>query len=394
MRRMVVGLVILAVFGHFGKMEQWASGDEFERVEGEILAAAVLSKDAKPHAELTISAIDALPTLLSDSRSALLLATTDQGNPARMLLSPALRRAPGSAEVPVPVLVVERFDTFDAANLGSRLARGQSVILFDGFQLDLDTGQVVPAGQGGDLQFWASREHRPVIVALGKAKLFTLTKSPLPDAGRAEATRPTLGRAVRGADFAGRYRLVANGQWSGTLDLKVDDAGVVSGRFRSDSSGAAYPVHGEAALGVAHRISFHIKFPRTQQDYEGFLWTEGKGAMAGTMMMIDRAYGFFAVRDGGRIMFDGADVGLLAEKQTAATPGRKTVLASKGQYTLDGHPRSDQELTDSLKQAVAAEPATWVLLRVPDDEPFAAIEHAFEVISSAGVRTIRLAGAD
>jgi hypothetical protein len=197
---------------------------------------------------------------------------------------------------------------------------------------------------------------------------------------------------VRAGDFAGRYHLFANGQWSGTLDLKVDDAGGVSGRFRSDSSGAAYPVSGQAAPDVAHKVSFHIKFPRTQQNYEGFLWTEGKGAIAGRMTMLDRAYGFFAVRDGGRIVFEGDDVGSLAEKEGAATPGRKTVVASKGQYTLDGEPRTDHELTDLLKQAVAAEPATWVLLRVSHDEPFAAIEHAFELIGTAGVRTVRLAG--
>jgi hypothetical protein len=344
--------------------------------------------------ELTARAIDALPNVLRDSRSALLIATTDQGNLAGLLVAAALRRAPGSAAAPVPVLVVERFETFDAGNLASRLARGKDLVLFDGFQVDLDSGLVVPEEQGGDLQFRAGGEDGPRLVALGKARLYTLARSPLPDAGTAAAAQPALGRVVRPGDFAGRYRLFANGQWSGTLDLKVDDAGGVSGRFRSDSSGAAYPLSGQVAPNVPHKVSFRIKFPRTQQDYEGFLWTEGKGAMAGTLTMLDRAYGFFAVRDGGRIVSEGEDVGPLTGDLAAGAPGRRTVVARKGQYTLDGQPRTDQELTDLLRQAVAAEPATWVLLRVSDDEPFAAIERAFEVIGAAGVRTIRLAGAD
>ena len=66
------------------------------------------------------------------------------------------------------------------------------------------------------------------------------------------------------------------------------------------------------------------------------------------------------------------------------------MVVRKGEYTLDGRPRTDPELTESLKQAREAEPATWVLLQVPDDETYAAIEHAFEAIGASGVGTIRL----
>jgi hypothetical protein len=394
MLQRVVRIAVLVLFGFWARVEPYALADEFEQIEGELLAATLRGGDAASHSQLTISAIDALPNVLRDSRSALLIAATDQGNPARLLVAAALRKTPGSAAAPVPVLVVERFETFEAGNLGSRLARGKDLILFDEFQLDLDSGQIVPAGQGGDLQFRAMGEDGPRLVALGSAKLYTLTKSPLRGAGAAVVGRPALGRTVHAGDFAGRYRLFANGQWSGTLDLKVDDAGGVSGRFRSDSSGAAYPVSGHVAADVPHKISFRVKYPRTQQDFEGFLWTEGKGAMAGMLTMLDRAYGFFAVRDGGRIVSEGEDVGSLAGDAVARTPGRRTIVVRKGQYTLDGQPRTDQELTDLLRQAVAAEPATWVLLRVSDDEPFGAIARAFEVIGAAGVRTIRLAGAD
>jgi hypothetical protein len=367
-------------------------GAEFEQLEGEVLAALARSKEATEHSELTVAAIDALPNLLRESRSALLMAATDQGNLARLLVAPALRRVPGSDREPVPVLVVERFDTFDAADLATRRARGRDLILFDGFQLDLDSGQVVPDEQGGDVQFRARGENGPRLAALSKAKLYTLSKlPPLETAGQG---RPAPGRSVLAGDFAGRYRLFANGQWSGTLDLKVDDGGRVSGRFRSDSSGTAYPVSGQVAAEIPHKVSFRVQYPRTQQDFEGFLWTEGKGAMAGTLSMLDRAYGFFAIRDGGRIAPEGEDAGPLTGGQEPRTPGRRTVVVRKGQYTLDGQPRTDQELTDALKQALAAEPATWVLVQVPDDEPFAAIQRAFEVIGAAGVRSIRLGAAE
>jgi hypothetical protein len=194
-------------------------------------------------------------------------------------------------------------------------------------------------------------------------------------------------------DFAGRYRLFANGQWSGTLDLKVDQEGGVSGRFRSDLNGAAYPVSGQVAPDVPHKVAFRVKFLRTQQDFEGYLWTEGKGALAGTLTMLDHAYGFFAIREGGRFAPEGEDVGPLTKDGGANIPGRRTVVVRKGQYTLDGRPMTDRELAEALKKAIAAEPATWVLLQVPDDESFAAIQRAFEAIGAAGVGTIRLASA-
>jgi hypothetical protein len=42
-----------------------------------------------------------------------------------------------------------------------------------------------------------------------------------------------------------------------------------------------------------------VKFPRSRGDFEGYLWTEGKGAMAGTFRLLDKTFGFFAVREGG-----------------------------------------------------------------------------------------------
>jgi hypothetical protein len=364
-----------------------ARGDEFERIEGEALAGVPRSKDATPHEGLTLREIDALPTLLRDARSPLLIATTDQGNFTRILVTPAFRKSAGGEGKPVPVLVLERFDTFEGGNIGTRLARGKDLLLFDGFQVDLDSGQVVPEGQGGDLKFVVGEKENPRLIALGKAKLYTLSKAPA--VAMTESPRPSSGRAVIPTDFTGRYRLFANGQWSGTLELKVDREGAVSGRFRSDLNGTSYPVEGRAAADVPQKITFTITYPRTRQDFDGLIWTDGKGALAGTLTMLDRAYGFFAIREGGRFAPEGEDVSALTKGHDQ--PGRRIVVVRKGQLTLDGTPKSPDELTDALKKAVATDPATWVVIQADDHETFAAVRQAIEAINASGVTWIRLA---
>jgi hypothetical protein len=372
-----------------------AWGDEFDRLEPKRLAELATSKDARGHSSLTIGELEALPTALREARSAFLIVRTDQGNLARLLVAPALRKPAGGSGAPIPVLTLERFETFEPGQAGARLARGKDLVLFAGFEFDLDSGQVVPEGQGGDLRFENS-DPKPApgnarLVPRGEAKLYSLAKA-IPPAAAAR-DRPSLGRAVQATDFNGRFRLFANGQWSGTLELKVDAAGVVSGQFRSDLNGTTYPVGGQVAADVPQRIQFTITYPRTRQEFDALLWTEGKGAMAGTLTMLDRSYGFFALREGGTFAPEGEDVGPLDKGKRESKPGRRSVQLHKGLYSLDGKPRTDQELTDALKQAVAADPATWVLLEVPADEPFSSVNTAFDVIGAAGVSNVRLAPA-
>ena len=117
-----------------------------------------------------------------------------------MLATPALRKDEGGGP-PIPVFVLERFDTFDAADLGARLSGGRALMLFPGFQIDLDTGQIVPEGQGGDLAYPA--DGPPSLAAKAGATLYRLAKAPAPDSAR--PPQPTPGRAVVPGDFAGRY---------------------------------------------------------------------------------------------------------------------------------------------------------------------------------------------
>lgn len=59
--------------------------------------------------------------------------------------------------------------------------------------------------------------------AVDEAKLYTLGISPF--AGRPGPPRPSRGKAILPTDARGRYRLYADGHWSGLLDLDVDDRG-------------------------------------------------------------------------------------------------------------------------------------------------------------------------
>ncbi|WP_422925242.1 ExbD/TolR family protein [Singulisphaera sp. PoT] len=377
----LVGLVL-------GSGQGPSRADEFDRLEGEALASLRKSGDVASHKRLSIVDLDALPTALADVRSAFLIVKTDQGNLARLLVSPAFRKQPGNQAKPLPVLMLERFDTFESGNLSTRLAHGKELLLFDGFQFDLDSGQVVPEGQGGDLKFEAANGS-PSLVALGSVEISTLKRAPVTTKGEA-AGGPSTGRTVLATDYAGRFRLYANGQWSGTLDLKVDPQGAISGWFRSDLNGTSYEVDGQVAREIPPRAEFTIRFPRSRQEFDGHLWTEGKGAMAGTLRMLDRSYGFFAIREGGKFAPQGEEIPLDAAPKT----GQHVISLAQGSLKLDGQAVTEDSLAESLKKLVAANPATSAILDVDAAEPFQAVQKVMGVIRGAGVNAIRLAPND
>ena len=78
--------------------------------------------------------------------------------------------------------------------------------------------------------------------------------------------------------------------------------------------------------------------------------------------MLDHAFGFFAVREGGD-SHPMARMSARSRKDRQSRPeGRRTVVLRNGLYTLDGQDRTDLELTESLKTARGADPTTWVRL--------------------------------
>jgi hypothetical protein len=275
-----------------------ATSGEFDRLEGEQLAALARGPASKTHTSLTIGEIEALPAALSDTRATFLVVKTDQGNLARLLVTPAFRKPPKGEGAPLPVLVLERFDTFEPGRAASRVARGAGMLLFDGFHVDLDAGVVVPEGQGGDLVFRSSGKAGPRLEVVAGSTLFSLTRPvKLEDSNPG----PSAGKAVLPGDVSGRYRLHTDGRWSGLLELRVDEARVISGQFRSEPNGTSYPIRGQVAAEPPYRATFTVKFPRTEQEFDAYLFTNGKWAIAGTFSMLDRTFGFFAVREGAKV---------------------------------------------------------------------------------------------
>ncbi len=362
--------------------------DQFELLDGPALARTLKSPEVAARPSLSVGDLGAMPNMLRDSRSALVLARTDQGHPARMLLVPELRRPPGAEGEPTPVLVVERLDAFDSGDLSTRLASRRDVLLFDGMPIDLDTGQVVPPGQGGDLVF-RTNNGEPRLEPIAPARLFTLNKPPTFD--EAAAPRPSPGRAILPGDFNGRYRLFANGQWSGTLDLNVGPKGVVNGRFRSDLHGTAYAATGQVVAEAPGKVRFSVALPRARQEFDGYLFGEGKGAMAGTLTLLDRTFGFFAIREGGRYAPDSRDLGPL-QTLDQDRPGRITVeLLADGSILLEGKPVPLEKLPEALQPMAESgtDAMPWVLIQAVQDTKLATLNPVVEAIRSAKISTIR-----
>jgi biopolymer transport protein ExbD len=291
------------------------------------------------------------------------------------------------------VINLERFETVDSGDRVSWKARGRDVLLFDGFEFDLDTGQVVPPGFGGDIRYSSRGEGGPELTALGQNGLYPIDK-PLP-VPPSEPGRPSPGPAVGPADFQGRYTLIANGQTSGALEIAVDAAGAVTGRFRSDRNGAVYPVSGSIAADLPRRIEFEIKFPRTRQVFDGLLWTEEKNVFAGTVQILEHPYSFVAVREGAALLPEAFDATSPPRGASALKASTRVVTldAATDRYALDGASKSAEELTAAISAAVKADPSAAVLLRVAPSTSYERVQRATRLIRAAGMTTIRLAPA-
>ena len=340
------------------------AADDFDRLEGRPLAD--VTKTVKGRDRLSSSELGRLPNVLAGVRSPVVIVKTDEGNYCRMLVSPALRKAPGGKGEPVPILVIERFDTFEYGPATKKIARGRDLTVFDGFRVDLDSGGVVPEGQGEDIVFQASGDGGPKLVGVKPGSLFTLEKNPLPEAAGTNA--PSAGRTVLPKDFAGAFRLFANGQTSGRLDLTVDEDGVLGGRFRSDQTGGSYKVSGQAAAESPNRVRFSIDLPRARQEFDGYLFGEGKGAITGSYDLQGHAFGFLALRDGGRVAPDEADAA--REPIAAERPGQVAIdVAGPGRFVVEGKTLDAAALVEMMKKAVSAEPSAWALVRARETSP-------------------------
>jgi len=368
-------------------------GDDFSRIAGPFVSELLRRPDVRSRESLTVGELESLPEVLTRARSALLMVKTDEGNLAKLLVSAGLRKGkPGAKPSPlVPVLVLERFETLEATGYWSFKAHGTEIVLFGEFPFDLDSGQVVPGGMGGDIVFTSAGGNGPRLVALEESRIYTFDRSVIPPA--VAPGRPSSGRIVEAGDFTGSYHLIANGQWSGALEIQVKEGGEVTGRFRSDLNGSVYPVSGKIAAGKPQRVGFTIQFPRAEQVFDGLLWTEGKNVFAGTLTMLERPYSFVAVRDGASLAVP--ELAFEPGQNLPPSPRRVVVVLQNGsdRFLVNGLSRSAAELKDVVTQAFKADRSTEALLRVPSKLTFERVSDAAGAIREAGVTTIRVAPA-
>src|SRR5262249_6371324 len=129
---------------------------------------------------------------------------------------------------------------------------------------------------------------------VGKAKIYLVTK-PLPGTEPKKADKVVIGETFEPRYFNGTYKFYDDGRRSGKLVLKVLANGEVTGDYFSDKDGQKYEVFGKVGV-PKHSIQFTIKFPRTEQVFQGWLFTGDGKALTGSARMQDRETGFYALR--------------------------------------------------------------------------------------------------
>jgi hypothetical protein len=192
----------------------------------------------------------------------------------------------------------------------------------------------------------------------------------------------TPGRAVRPGDFQGRFHLVADGQWSGLLELVVAGDGSISGRFRSEQTGGSYKVVGDLAADAPNRITFSVDFPRSRIEFDGRLWTEGKGAIAGTATLLDRTYGFVALREGGHLAAEGPN----AVKLDAPASKGAILSISNEEASLDGEPVTTADFAKKIMESGVRA----LVIEASPDTPYSALRAYIDLAKEAGAVSLQL----
>lgn len=371
-----------------------ALGDDFDRSGGLDLSLDSLQTIAKRHEALSFHEIEGLPIVLRDARAPLLVVVTDRGNIARFSVSFEFLKKNDDSDGFAPVLVVNRFETLGPTSRGARAARGESVWLFDGFGFDLDTGHVVPTHLGADLVFRADGDDGGALSPVGETSLYSLSALPKTTA-RPDAGKPSEGRLIRPTDYKGRYRLAASGIWSGTLELNVEPNGEVAGLYYSDLGGEPHKVTGRATETGDHRVEFAIHFPRTVQNFTGWLWNEGKNVIAGTVLLEHQTSSFIAVREGAEQAMDAT--GMLVVRADPSDAGtRRFALEPDGdRFRLDdeAEARPMADLHGIVAEIGEAAPDARIVVEAPGAASFERVREFLKALEEAGVKTIELAPA-
>ncbi len=219
-------------------------------------------------------------------RGLLLLVQTDQSAWGVLECQFAARKR---ADRVFPVVFVRRFALVRPTG-GIAVSR-ERIEWFAGLELDCDIGQVVPPAFGGDLGFSGDRPDDCAVVTRGDARLWIVDR--LPRREPSEAGTPKQGPAR----YSGRYKLFADGEFRGTLELQVSDQGIVRGMFVSAETGQQYAVRGRFG-GPEYRLQARITFPRSVQDLDVYFWRRLSGVATGLVHAEEHVYGVLLAKPG------------------------------------------------------------------------------------------------
>jgi len=270
-----------------------AHADSFDHYVNPVLGKALESENVKPLKELPADDIGDNDRVLPNIPAAFLIIRTNDNRLAKLLVQSARQKIPGTDRA-IPTLLIERYVTYKEGEEQTVLASGKNLALFAGFRLSLDLGQVVPDELGGDVQF-VVEGNKAVVRPVGKAKLYLVTRA-VPGVEPKKGPKLVVGDSFQARYFSGTYKLYDDGRRSGKLVLKVEDDNSVTGSYYSDRDGAKYDVYGQVGKPI-HSIQFTVKFPRTEQVFQGMLFTGDGRVLTGTSRMQEREGGFYALRE-------------------------------------------------------------------------------------------------
>lgn len=265
--------------------------DAFDFYINPILDKVPEAKGVKELKQLTPDLLSEYDQVLPEITGTFIVVRTNEGRYSKLLVQSARRKI--GADTVLPILLIDRYVTYREGEEQRIQASGQNLNLFNGFRLNLDIGQVVPAEVGCDLRFVAE-EGKTYLEPRGKARLYLVTQ-PLPEATKKKAAKVAIGDTFLPTYFTGTYKLHDDGRRSGTLKLEVDAEGNVSGGYYSDTDGQKYEVSGRVGH-PRHGIIFIVKFPQTEQTYQGWMFTGNGQAITGSSRLHTRETGFYAVR--------------------------------------------------------------------------------------------------
>jgi hypothetical protein len=268
-----------------------AAPDQFDYYINPVLTRAIENDFAKEFKRVGDKELGDNDRVIPGAGSACILVKTNEGRNAKLLCQIARQKISGDKFA--WMLLIERYVTYREGEERAVVTSGKNLSLFAGFRLSLDLGQVVPEEIGGDIRFVVDGANM-YVEPVGKAKQYVLVKA-VPDIAPKKPEKLVVGEKFEIRYFNGTYKLYDDGRRSGTLELKVDDDGKVTGSYYSDKDGQKYPVAG--VIGTPkHAIEFSIKFPRSETQFSGMLFTGDGKALVGTSQSTAGKLGFYALR--------------------------------------------------------------------------------------------------